>query len=287
MQKLWDGAPVPFIFNLPWNPSMNKDVWEHALKDLNLGPRFYYDRVGSTNDVAQNKIAEGVPNWTLIVADEQDKGRGRRGRSWFTPQGAGLAFSIIFFPRPGGIQAENLNRANGLGALSVAQALREYFSLPAEIKWPNDVLIQGRKVCGVLAESHWEGSMLRDLILGVGINIHPHPVLEKETLNFPATSLEKASGKEWERPLVLAKVLEIMLDWVPKISSSSFLSAWENVLAFRYQDVQLIKEGKVVAEGNIAGLAEDGSLVLEKGSGNKEIFQVGEIHLRPVDRSKK
>jgi BirA family biotin operon repressor/biotin-[acetyl-CoA-carboxylase] ligase len=264
---------------------MNEDAWEHALKTLNLGPRFYYDRVGSTNDVARNKIAEGVPNLTLIVADEQSQGRGRRGRSWFTPQGAGLAFSVIFFPRPGGIRAENLNRANGLGALSVAQALRDFFSLPAEIKWPNDVLIQGQKVGGVLAESHWEGSMLRDLILGVGINVHPHPVLEKETLNFPATSLAKASGKEWERSLVLAKVLETMLDWVPKISSNSFLSAWENLLVFRYQAVQLIKEGKVVAEGNISGLAEDGSLVLEKGSGKKEAFQVGEIHLRPVDRS--
>ncbi|MFO7944207.1 MAG: biotin--[acetyl-CoA-carboxylase] ligase [Anaerolineales bacterium] len=266
---------------------MNKDIWERALKALDLGPRFYYDRVGSTNDVAQIKIAEGVPNLTLIVADEQYQGRGRRGRSWFTPQGAGLAFSVIFFPRTGGIQAENLNRANGLGALSVAQAFREYFSLPAEIKWPNDVLIQGQKVCGVLVESHWEGDMLHDIILGVGINIHPHAVLEEETLSFPATSLEKASGKEWEHPLVLAKVLETMLDWVPKISGSSFLSAWENLLAFRYQVVQLIKEGKVVAEGNIAGLTEDGSLVLEKGSGNKEAFQVGEIHLRPVDRSRK
>jgi BirA family biotin operon repressor/biotin-[acetyl-CoA-carboxylase] ligase len=264
---------------------MNKDAWEHALKALNLGPRFYYDRVGSTNDVAQNKIAEGVPNRTLIVADEQYQGRGRRGRSWLTPRGAGLAFSVIFFPRPGGIQAENLNRATGLGALSVAQALREYFSLPAEIKWPNDVLIQGKKVGGVLVESDWEGDMLRDVVLGVGINVHPHPVLEEETLNFPATSLEKASGKEWERPLVLAKVLETMLDWVPEISSSSFLSAWENLLAFRSQVVQLMKEGKVVAEGKIAGLAEDGSLVLEMGSGNKETFQVGEIHLRPVDRS--
>lgn len=264
---------------------MNEEIWEQALKGIKLGPRFYYDRVGSTNDVAQKMAAEGAPDLTLVVADEQHRGRGRQGRSWYTPPGAGLAFSVILLPESGLIHAGNLSRVNGLGALSVAEALRDGFSVPAEIKWPNDVLVKGMKVCGVLVEAHWKGDQLRDVVLGIGINIQPASVPEEEELQYPAASLQQVSGQAFERPVVLARVLDKLVSWCPRISSKAFLSAWEGMLAFRGQEVQLLLGEKVVAAGKIAGLGPDGALRLEKASGKVEGFQVGEIRLRPVDRS--
>ncbi len=266
---------------------MNEEVWEEALNGISLGHRFYYDRVGSTNDVAEKMAAEGVPDLTLVVADEQHRGRGRQGRSWYTPPGAGLAFSVILLPESGLIHAGNLSRVNGLGALSVAETLRDGFSVPAEIKWPNDVLVNGMKVCGVLVEAHWKGDQIGDVVLGIGINIKPGSVPEEEELQYPAASLEQVTGQAFERPLVLAQVLDKLVSWYPRISSKAFLSAWERALAFPGQPVRLFVGEKAIAEGKIAGLAEDGSLRLESEEGLVEDFQVGEIRLRPVDRSKK
>ncbi|MFO8035784.1 MAG: biotin--[acetyl-CoA-carboxylase] ligase [Anaerolineales bacterium] len=264
---------------------MNEEVWEQALKGIELGPRFYYDRVGSTNDMAQEIAAGGGPDLTLVVADEQLRGRGRQGRSWYTPRGAGLAFSVILLPDSGIIHAGDLSRVNGLGALSVAKALRDGFSIPAEIKWPNDVLVEGRKVCGVLVESHWKGDRLKNVILGIGINVDPASIPKGMELRFPAASLVQVSGRELERPLLLRWVLKKLVAWYPRISSDAFLAAWEEMLAFRGQRVALSLHGKVIAEGKIAGLGPDGALRLEKRSGKVEGFRVGEIQLRPVDRS--
>lgn len=264
---------------------MNEEAWERALQRIDLGPRFYYDRVGSTNDVAQKLAAEGAPDLTLVVADEQVRGRGRQGRSWFTPPGAGLAFSVILRPESGVIHGGNLSRINGLGALSVAKTLQDGYSIPAEIKWPNDVLVEGRKVCGVLVESHWKGDRLSNAILGIGVNIKPTPVLEEEELQYPAASLQQVSGQTFQRPVVLARVLQELVAWYPKLPSEVFLSTWEGMLTFRGQSVQLFLGGKSIAEGKIAGLGPDGALRLEKRSGKVESFQVGEIQLRLVDRS--
>jgi BirA family biotin operon repressor/biotin-[acetyl-CoA-carboxylase] ligase len=264
---------------------MNEEVWEQALKGIDIGPCFYFDQVGSTNDVAQKMAAEGVPDLTLVVADEQVRGRGRQGRSWFTHRGAGLAFSVILLPESGVICEGNLSRVNGLGALSVARALRDGFSIPAEIKWPNDVLVDGKKVCGVLVESHWKGDQLRDAILGIGINIAPASVPREGSLQVPAASLQRVAGQTFERPVVLARVLEELVVWYPKLPSESFLSAWEDMLAYRDQEVQLLVGERVVAAGKIAGLGPEGALRLVKISGKVESFHVGEIHLRPVDRS--
>ena len=157
---------------------MNQSLLETRLADLPLGGIRYFERIGSTNDEAAAWLKQGCPDLALVVADAQSAGRGRAGRKWFTPPGAGLAFSLVL--RAGDATRQllaqgNTARLNGLGALAVCQALQEQHSLPAQIKWPNDVIVNGRKLAGVLAEAHWLGSELSAVVLGIGINLAPHP----------------------------------------------------------------------------------------------------------------
>lgn len=267
--------------------SMDERVWEAALQGLELGPRYYFDQVGSTNDVAEKMIDEGTPDLTVVIADEQVRGRGRHGRSWVTPPGSALAFSVVLLPQGEMQQAGHLNRLNGLGALAVARALRGAYSLPAEIKWPNDVLIESKKVCGILVESRWQDNRLMDAVVGIGVNVDSDAVPDQADVRFPASSLEEAAGREIPRPQVLASILRELVEWYPKVVDRQFIQAWEGLLAFRDQPVRLQIEDQILAEGVIRGLEDDGSLRVEKESGMEESYPVGEIHLRPVDRSKK
>lgn len=266
---------------------MDQERWEEALQGLDLGPRYYFDQVGSSNDVAEKMIDEGTPDLTLIVADEQVQGRGRQGRAWYTPPGSALAFSLVLLPRKALQRATYLQRLNGLGALAVARAVREVYGLEAEIKWPNDVLLKGKKVCGVLVESRWKQGRLQDAVLGVGVNVGPASVPAREDVRFPATSLEEAVGRDIDRTQLLAAILKELLAWYPRLDTGGFVAAWENLLAFTGDVIQLQVEDRIAVQGKIAGLAEDGSLRVEKDSGEVEKYRIGEIQLRPVDRSKK
>lgn len=264
---------------------MDKEYWEQALAGIELGPRYYYDQVGSTNDVAASLVREGAGDLAVVLADEQTAGRGRRGRTWHTPPGAALAVSVILSPQAGIIRAENLSRVTGLGALAVAGGLRKSFSLPAGVKWPNDVLLDGKKVCGVLVEADWKGDQLGAVILGMGINVRPDAVPDEEELGFPATSLEAASGRSVARNAVLAAVLRELVAWYPRLDSPSFLDNWEEKLVYRDQQVLLYEGDAVLSRGQVVGLDEAGALQLRDEQGKVQSFQVGEIQLRPVDRT--
>lgn len=264
---------------------MDPKRWERALAGIDLGPRHYYQQVGSTNDIAEQKINQGSPDLTVIIADEQVAGRGRQGRMWHTPPDAALAFSVVILPQAGIVHKGNLSRLTGLGALAVAQALQDSFSIRACIKWPNDVLVEDKKACGVLVESIWKGDQLQGAILGMGININPRALPDPDGLRFPAISLEEAVDQALAREDVLAAVLKTMVDWYPRLDSDAFLQAWEDRLCWRGQDVILSVADAPQCQGRILGLDPDGSLRLSDPSGKVVSFQIGEIQLRPVDRS--
>ncbi|HEY5901320.1 MAG TPA: biotin--[acetyl-CoA-carboxylase] ligase, partial [Anaerolineales bacterium] len=122
---------------------MDEKTLRAALRDLHLGELRFFPTLSSTNDEALAWAAQGAPDLSVVVADEQTAGRGREGRKWFTPPGAALAFSLLM--RPAQPETAYFPRVVGLAALSVLEALRG-FSLTAQIKWPNDVLLDGRKV---------------------------------------------------------------------------------------------------------------------------------------------
>jgi len=274
---------------------MDQPSIESILADLKLPAIRYFSTIDSTNAEASRWIDHGAPHMALVVADEQIAGRGRLGRRWVTMPGAGLAFSLVL--RSPAVEPNLVSRLTGLGALSVQSSLNKSFSLDAQIKWPNDVLIDNRKVAGVLVETRWSGEALHSAIIGIGINIAPASVsaanLPPAGLNFPATCVEYSTGHPINRLDVLHAVLQELFSWLPQLSSAVFLATWEAALAYRNQWVELFSGGPSSAaddmhiattarEGRLIGLAQDGSLKLLTSTGTLLIEPFGDIHLKPV-----
>jgi BirA family biotin operon repressor/biotin-[acetyl-CoA-carboxylase] ligase len=242
------------------------------LSGLPIGPVRYFETIGSTNTYAAAWAAEGAPDLSLVVADEQTAGKGRGGRSWHTPPGSALAFSLLLAP-PG--SSTPPGRYTALGALAVQETLSGNYGLPSAIKWPNDVLVAGAKVCGVLVEAGWQGNRPGNILLGIGINVRPAALPPAQHLQFPATCVEAALGRPVDRWALLRQVLEALLQWRDRMDSTTFVPAWERRLAFLGQPVQV---GETA--GRLVGLTPEGHLRLETGQGER-IFPMGEISLRP------
>jgi len=259
--------------------------WKERLAELPIGDLYVYSEIGSTNQEAERLIQEGAKPFSLVVADSQTAGRGRGGRTWITQPGQALAFSWILYPEKGRIQPETLGRISGLGALAVAETLQEGYGLNAEIKWPNDVLVEGKKVAGILVEVHWDGCQLLDVILGIGINVGVNSIPDGHRLNFPATSLEAACGREINRLDLQVGIIISLLKWHRRLAEPSLIHAWNQRLAYKDQFVSLTAPKGLIAEGKVLGVEEDGALILEISRGHVRQYHSGEIQLRLVDKS--
>jgi len=258
---------------------MDERTLRKAFSDFPLGGLRTFEQIGSTNDVALAWAADGAPDFALVYAEEQTSGRGRGDRRWFTPPGAALAISLVLRPLPG--EEQSVPLFSGLGALAVCEALKKR-GLHPEIKWPNDVLLNRFKVCGVLAEAVWMGEKVDCIILGVGVNVKPEAVPPSDQLNFPATCIEAEINKSVDRLTLLRDVLNSLLYWRRLLTKDVFPIAWGNLLAFRGEQVEILAEGGLVRTGRVEGLERDGSLRLCSISGQVFTVQFGEVHLRPV-----
>ena len=187
----------------------NLNIIDAVLGDLPLGGIRYFETVSSTNDEAIAWAGQSALDMSLVISNEQTSGRGRNGRKWYTPAGSSLAFSLIL--RPGKAEARSVGLFSAMGALAVVQAINELnIGLQPRIKWPNDVLVENKKVCGILAEGSWSGEMIESLVIGIGVNVSPGSVPPSDLLNFPATSLENVSYSKIDRLDLLHKILIIV-----------------------------------------------------------------------------
>jgi BirA family biotin operon repressor/biotin-[acetyl-CoA-carboxylase] ligase len=252
------------------------------LADLPLGEVVFRPSLSSTNTEALHWAEHGAPHLSLMAADEQTAGKGRFNRSWFTFPGEALAFSLIL--RPVSDQFIPGSRIIGLGSLAVCDVLQRVYQLSAKIKWPNDVLIMDRKVAGVLVEAAWSGNNLVYSVLGIGINVARNSVPAQAMLDFPATSIEKEFGSPVDRWMLLKQVLEALLLRLQQIDRDVFIKNWEDNLAYRGQEVQILRDGAKPEEGRIHGLDQSGSLQLLLPSGKLKLVNIGNVKLRQVDR---
>ena len=259
---------------------MDQRSLEHTLKPCRLGAIRHYASIGSTNDEALAWAASNAPDLALVVADEQTSGRGRAGRSWASQPGASLTFSLILRP-PAGSGSE-VSRTTFLGALALASLLRGHYNLPAQIKWPNDVLIDGRKVCGILAEAVWRGAEPDSVVLGMGINLLPGSVPQGIPLNFPAACLADFTPTPPHPEQLLPQLIQEIVRLRPSLPTPSFMQELQALLAFKGQLVRLTGLGGNgdPADVRLDGLAEDGSLaVTEPATGRQLRVHQGEVHL--------
>ncbi len=250
-----------------------------ALNDLPLGEIRIFESTTSTNDIALKWASEGARDMSLVIAGEQTAGRGRGNRKWYTPPGAALAFSLVLRLKDN--EGAQISRFTGLGPLAVSDALQD-MNLAPEIKWPNDILLGGRKTCGILVESIWQGETVEALVMGIGINLRRESVPPAELLNFPATCVEMEAGHAVQKLPLLHHVLRAISSWRPQLATHPFLHTWENRLAFRGEQVEIVTGEQPSTLGRLEGLNQDGSLRLELLNGKKIPVTFGDVHLRPV-----
>lgn len=258
---------------------MNALLIQGMAQRLGLPPALFFEVTASTNDEALRLAEAGAPDETLVVADHQTHGRGRMGRSWITRKGSALAFSLVLRLRPQ--EGERLGLFSPLGAMSVASALEE-LGLQPQVKWPNDVLLNRKKVCGILAEASWMGEQLTALVVGIGVNVAPSAVPPDEVLIYPAISVEEVTGHPVDRLAVLEAILLAFRRWRSELGSDHFIKAWQERLAFLKEEVVVQPPGQSSLRGRLLGVDEEGSLRLQLAGGEEIRLAAGDIKLRPV-----
>lgn len=242
-------------------------------------PLHYFDSIGSTNDHAKQLAEGGAVHGTLVVADEQRTGRGRSGKGWHTPAGTALAISLLL--RPGTLDGQRASVLNGVAALAVAEAI-EARGGEAAIKWPNDVLVGGRKLCGVLVETSWTEATLEYAVMGIGVNALPGSAPPDSQVELPAVDLQTALGKPIDRAELLLDIVGGVGKWMDDISRPTFIRAWEQRLLFLQQWVR-IERSQGTLEGTLLGLTEGGRLRLKDRAGAEHTIGDDVRRLRPVD----
>lgn len=258
---------------------MEKELLRQALLVTPVTDFRSFDEIGSTNDEALNWLEAGAEDLSLVIAESQTKGRGRFARKWVTLPGTSLAFSIIFKPSKN-IKDENISLYAPLCGLAVQSTLQKQFGLEAHIKWPNDVLLDRQKCCGILVEASWMGSRLNGIVAGIGINIRQGS-LPPDAL-FPATWIEKHTGGEVDRYHLLTAVINELVEWRSKLGSTEFFDAWRKVLAFQGEPVRIEQDGQPPLLGTETGIDSNGNLLLRDSTGATITIEVGDVHLRSI-----
>lgn len=222
--------------------------------------------VGSTNDVARELAAAGAPTGTVVLAEEQRRGRGRAGRAWSSDPGLGLWLSMILRP-----PAERLAALPIAVGLQVARALDPWaVHSPVMMKWPNDLLIGDRKLAGILCEASWAGGRSDHVIVGIGMNLLHAPDDFPPELRTTATSLAAATGKPVSRYEVATGVVEAVL----AASSYGFSLAEaeaRDALRQKHLEVREPETGSLIASGLGAGITDDGELLVSSAASVRRV----------------
>lgn len=247
---------------------------ENLMRRLYPRPVNYFSSVESTQDIAFAWLRDGAPHGAVVIADEQTAGRGRRGRGWVTPPGKAIAMSVILRPT-----VDVLPQITMLGALSAAEMLDGLGVDGVRLKWPNDVQIAGRKVCGVLPEAVWEGETLRGVALGMGINVRVD--FSDSPLAATATSIETALGRPVDRVEVAALLLDRLDMWAAQLGSGSLFTAWRSRLATIGQRVTVTRQDETL-HGVAEGITPDGALLLRTDDGQVRTVFAGDVALPPA-----
>jgi BirA family biotin operon repressor/biotin-[acetyl-CoA-carboxylase] ligase len=245
-----------------------------VLKDLNTAiigrTILHYPSLPSTMDVARTLATEGVDEGTVILCDEQTKGRGRQERKWVDSPGGSILMSVIVRPT-----LQQLPQLNMMASLAVVLAIEKAAGIKSAIKWPNDVLIKGKKVAGILMENVFEGRDLQAAIVGVGLNVRLDVSQYPEIASI-ATSVSTELGKELSRDEVLRPLLDEMDVLYQAVKrNEDVYHRWLSYVETLGKTVR-IKSGKSVEEGLAQSINPDGSITLLRTDGRTVTIATGE-----------
>jgi len=252
---------------------------KNFLSTLCIGKNMvYYNSVGSTNTIAKELAERGEEHGTVVVSEEQTTGRGRLGRDWMSPKFKGISMSIILRPK---IVTENISQITLIGAAAVYKAILK-MGIKTSIKWPNDIVLNRRKICGILTEMSGEIDHINYLVMGIGINVN----LEEEDLPIDlkdmATSLKIESGKYVDRKLLIANVLnyfeELYNDFVQNGDVKETMEICRKNSLLIGQEVQLKNRGSIT-KAKVIDISDSGELVVVNQEGTVEYIVSGEVSI--------
>jgi BirA family biotin operon repressor/biotin-[acetyl-CoA-carboxylase] ligase len=237
-----------------------------------------FQETTSTNDVIEKLARDGVKEGVVVFADSQTRGRGRLGRKWMSPAKRGLWFSVLLRPD---LRPQDATRLTVASATALRRAIESQTGLKAEIKWPNDILIQGKKVAGILTELSAELDQVKYVILGIGVDVNLSPGDFPAELRKLATSLKAELGKPVSRPELAVTILRELDHDYRRITSGQFAAVaneWEEHCTTIGQAV-VIRTGNRQIRGRAESLGEDGALLLRTEHGHLERIVGGDVAL--------
>jgi BirA family biotin operon repressor/biotin-[acetyl-CoA-carboxylase] ligase len=239
----------------------------------------YFEETDSTNVRAHDLGEKGAVEGTVVVADRQTAGKGRMGRHWASPGGVNLYVSVLLRPNILPVEAPQLTF---LSALATARAVEEVGGMSAAVKWPNDVLLGGKKVAGLLNEMSAETEGIHFVVLGIGVNLNMRDDQFPSELRYPATSVALETGKPVSRAAfarALFRHLDSLYELYLEKGFTPVIRAWEALFELLGREVEVDSQDRVLS-GRVEGLDEDGALLLRLDSGARERILAGDV--RPV-----
>ncbi len=240
----------------------------------------YYEETDSTNIRAKHLAEAGYPEGTLAVAEKQNAGKGRRGRRWTSPEGTGIWMSLVLRPDIAPAQASMLTL---VAALGVSEGIYEYARIPAQIKWPNDLVLNGRKICGILTEMWTELETIQYVVVGIGINVNMEEFPEE--LSKTATSLYLETGEKLKRAPLMGAVARAFERYYKifqeKGDLSSLKEAYESRLANMNRQVTVMDPAGAYS-GICRGIHRGGELLVEREDGQLCKVLSGEVSVRGI-----
>ena len=249
--RLIDSPDIPF-------------PWEFADCDFNV---FYYPEVSSTMDIAKDLARKNCADFTVVVAGRQTRGRGRLKRQWLSDDG-GLYFTMVLRPD---LPLLLSSRVNFLASLTLARVMRRLFQIEAAVKWPNDILLDGYKVSGMLSELEAESDRILFINIGMGINVNNDP----SGVEPGATSLKKITGREISKKMLLAQFLAEFEIGLKNVEFENVISEWKKYTVTLNRRVKIVTH-REESEGLAVDVAEDGGLILALDDGTHKKIVYGD-----------
>ncbi|MHB1686056.1 MAG: biotin--[acetyl-CoA-carboxylase] ligase [Ignavibacteriaceae bacterium] len=239
----------------------NLESFDIKLDTEIIGRNFIYsEEVESTNSLLLNKSNKFNADGTVLLAEKQSKGRGRKERIWYSAKGQNLTFSILLTNKK--YFGKKFNLLNFAASLSVAFSIENLFQLKMELKWPNDVLVNGKKICGILLESTSQGSKIERVVIGIGLNVNQ--ALFQGSFNLDPTSIRLEVGEIVEREKLLAELLNSFEETIQKIDSApkEIMKDWKDRCNLIGEKISIIEDG-TTKYGVFEDLDDEGFLLLK------------------------
>lgn len=263
---------APDVVNAPELESLRETEWAGC-------EIHYFDCLDSTITKAKELAEAGHPGGTLVVAERQTAGKGRRGRGWESPAGSGIFMTLLLKPE---INPNNASMLTLVAALAVARAITEVTGEPAQIKWPNDIVMHGKKVCGILTEMSAQFDYINHIVIGIGINVHNESFPEE--IAHMAGSLWTECGKSFHRADIIEKILEHFETYYGQFLETEDLAGLQkeyNAMLVNLHAGVKVLDPKESFEGKAMGITKRGELIVDTWESRK-LVSSGEVSVRGI-----